>query len=148
MMGAVRQLSTAVLVALAVVSHHEANSLESLPPGTYYYEHPSRSASVLLRKAGRSVIGLDSQEQACFRGFIEGDRIVNATRVDPPYQPDSRLEHRDGIMLNLAEYQRVEDSIAANAPFAATIAPRPSLEEHMRQVDRETLQTCIQFFSH
>lgn len=148
MMGAVRQLTTAVVLAIAVVSQREAIALESLPPGEYYYENPSSFAYVLLRKSGRTVIGLDAQGRACFRGFIEGDHIVNATRVYPPYQPDSRLEHQDGIMLDLAQYQRAESPIAERDPAGMTIAPRPSLEDQMRQVDRATLETCLQFFSH
>ncbi|MBD3884145.1 hypothetical protein IFO70_20570 [Phormidium tenue FACHB-886] len=110
-----------------------AISLEQLPTGRYYYASPEASANlkrrsfVLLRKAGTTVIGFDHRsaaEPACFRGFIEGDRIINATRVLPPYQPDSPLH--SGETLDLTGYQPVEHDVSAQ--------------------EAETLQTCINFF--
>lgn len=121
-----------------------AASLESLPTGQYYYVNSNagsdagsnadaepaerrRQAYVLLRKAGTTVIGVDgrSQTPTCFRGFIEGDRIIDATRVFPPYQPDSRWDTQEEL-VNLSQYQAIEQP--------------PSPEQ------AETLQTCIQFF--
>lgn len=107
-------------------------SLESLPTGQYYYvaseaDKRRTTAYVLLRKAGTTVIGVDGRSPmpACFRGFITGDRIIDATRVFPPYQPDSRLDTQEELM-NLSQYQVIEQD--------------PTDEQ------AETLQTCMQFF--
>ena len=89
-------------------------SLEEQSTGQYYY-----AGYILLRKAGHSAIGIDGRRSqlACFRGFVEGDRIVNATRVLPPYQPDSRWESETGMMVDLSRYQQVgqpdEDQLRA-----------------------------------
>jgi hypothetical protein len=107
--------------------------LEDLPTGQYYYEVPTPTQAeprfVLLRKAGRGVIGLDrrSTSNICFRGFLEGDRIVNAVRVFPPYHPDSKWDSRGGELMNLSRYQQVDRKITATEATA--------------------LQTCLQFFS-
>lgn len=79
-------------------------SLEEQSTGQYYY-----TGYILLRKAGHTAIGVDGRRSRliCFRGFVEGDRIVNATRIMPPYQPDSRWESRDGTMVDLSGYDRV-----------------------------------------
>lgn len=109
-----------------------AASLESLPTGQYYYvtsdaEERRGQSYVLLRKAGTTVIGVDgrSPTPACFRGFIKDDRIIDATRVFPPYQPDSRWDTQQDLM-NLSQYQVIEQD--------------PTDEQ------AETLQTCMQFF--
>lgn len=108
-----------------------ATSLEALPTGQYYYvdgasdrRHPPY---LLLRKAGSTVIGVDgrSRMQPCFRGFIKGDRIVNATRLFPPYRPDSTWDTQEEL-ADLSQYQVVEQD--------------PTDEQ------AETLRTCIQFF--
>jgi hypothetical protein len=75
--------------------------------GQYFYL--SDSGYILLRKAGHSVIGVDGRRSRllCFRGLLEGDRITNAMRIFPPYDPDSRWETRNGTMLDLSEYEQV-----------------------------------------
>lgn len=120
-----------------VASQHKAiaittPALENLPTGQYYYVQseasvPERQRYVLLRKAGSTVIGIDARSRlhSCFRGFIKGDRIVDATRVFPPYQPDSRWDTQDEL-VDLSQYQTIE----------------PDLTDEQS----ETLQTCIQFF--
>ncbi len=109
----------------------QAVSLQEMPTGEYYYSSTSagRPQHVLLRKAGRTVIGIDLQaieDPVCFRGWLEGDRIVNTTWLLPPYQPDARLRHTAGVMLDLATYQSLSDS--------------PS------DRDREALRSCMNFF--
>lgn len=108
-------------------------SLENLPTGEYYYEKIGTregvpSQAILLRKAGRTVIGVQirsASNNPCFRGFAENNRIVNATRVFPPYNPASRSDFREEL-LDLDQYILVEREVS--------------------QGDRATLQTCIQFF--
>jgi hypothetical protein len=133
-MGAIRPVTTAILLLVALITQQDTATLENLPTGEYRYERIAgagrgRPAYVLLRKVGTTVIGLDARslrEQACFRGFIQDNQIVTATRIFPPYQPDSRWEHIEGLMVDLEQYQRVdrEDS----------------------EADRAALQTCIEFF--
>ncbi|HEY9644007.1 MAG TPA: hypothetical protein V6C57_26180 [Coleofasciculaceae cyanobacterium] len=108
--------------------------LEDLPTGQYYYEVPDSSARaerryVLLRKAGHGVIGLDrrSTSNICFRGFLDGDRILNAVQIFPPYHPDSKWASQDGELMDLSRYQRVDREITDEKTVA--------------------LQTCLQFFS-
>jgi hypothetical protein len=108
--------------------------LEDLPTGQYYYEVPTSLTQaeprfVLLRKAGRGIIGLDrrSTSNICFRGFLEGDRIINAVRVFPPYHPDSKWDAREGELMNLSRYQQVDRKITT--------------------AEATALQTCLQFFS-
>lgn len=105
-------------------------SLEMLPTGEYYYESSGagRTSHVLLRKVGRTTIGVDLQaigDPICFRGWLDGNTVVNATWMLPPYQPDSRLRHEDGILLDLTAYRPAIDS--------------PS------ETDRAALRSCLQF---
>ncbi|NJL21623.1 MAG: hypothetical protein HC895_13685 [Leptolyngbyaceae cyanobacterium SM1_3_5] len=86
-------------------------TLEMLPMGEYYYERTGagRPQHVLLRKVGRTTIGVDLQaigEPICFRGWLDGNTVVNATWMLPPYQPDSRLMREDGVFLDLNTYRR------------------------------------------
>ena len=121
-----------VMAILTVQSaRSQVVSLQEKPTGEYYYESTGsgRPQHVLLRKAGRTVIGVDLQaigDPVCFRGWLEGDRIVNATWLLPLYQPDARLTHTEGVMLDLASYHPVSD--------------RPSAP------DREALRSCMNFF--
>lgn len=106
-------------------------TLEMLPTGEYYYESSGagRTEHVLLRKVGRTTIGVNLQaigEPVCFRGWLEGNAIVNATWMLPPYQPDARLIHEDGVLLDLTAYRPSGGS--------------PSED------DRAALRSCIQFF--
>lgn len=97
----------------------EATLLENLPTGQYLYrdggaDGAPRRGSILLRKIGHTVIGLDQRPRAgnaCFRGFLEGDRILNATRIYPPYQPDSRWEQQPGTMVDLSQYRSVDAAV-------------------------------------
>ncbi|MBD1867537.1 hypothetical protein H6F88_31150 [Oculatella sp. FACHB-28] len=119
-----------VLTVPLMSNANPASSLENLPTGEYYYEaiHASEtsSRSILFRKAGRTVIGVQmGANRSCFRGFAEGNRIVNATRVFPPYDPASRQDFQEE-MLDLSQYSPVERA--------------------GRDRDRATLRTCIQFF--
>jgi hypothetical protein len=108
--------------------------LESLPTGQYYYIRKNtppqtHAGYVLLRKAGRTVIGVDGRiplQPVCFRGFIHANQIIHATRVYPPYQPDSRWEVNRDVMVELSSFEPVDRL--------------PSPEQ------LKTLQTCIQFF--
>ncbi|NJN56883.1 MAG: hypothetical protein HC879_04995 [Leptolyngbyaceae cyanobacterium SL_5_9] len=127
--------SLALLVALTASATPDP-SLENLPTGEYYYQ-PSFSGRgagqfVWFRKAGRTVVGVMRSEDGnfCFRGFAEGNQIVDATRVFPPYDPASRQDFQEE-MLDLGEYSQVE---------------RDGQVGRVREGDRTTLQTCIQFF--
>lgn len=108
--------------------------LESLPAGQYYYVRKNippqtQAGYVLLRKAGRTVIGVDGRipnQPVCFRGFIHANQITHATRIYPPYQPDSRWEVNREVMVELSSFEPVD---------------RLPSEEQLK-----TLQTCIQFF--
>lgn len=129
-------LSVALVLSLAVTTNSSGPSLslEDLPPGEYYYEGSYSSEMrgsqyVLLRKVGKTVIGLEVQSRSrnpCFRGFAEENRIIDATRLFPPYHPDSKWEFQQGEALNLNRYHRVEQVGTTG--------------------DRETLQTCIGVF--
>lgn len=106
-------------------------SLEQLPTGLYYYSQPDASPKrpdfVLFRKSGSAIIGWDHRSvtaPACFRGFLDGNQIVHATRVFAPYQPDSQLQQDETIDLTTYE------------------ASQPSLSDSTA----DTLQTCINFF--
>lgn len=165
-MGIIRQMAIGLLVAAGVSQPAIAQSpppqslsLQNLPTGEYYYQRPSppgrpSRAYVLLRKVGRTVIGLDVRlrERACFRGFIEDNRIVDATRVLPPYQPDSQWQYGEGVMLDLDAYQRIPispDSSAADPVIsnqALPYAPISHEGEAITPEDRATLQTCIELF--
>lgn len=119
------------LLSAIAVFVAQSTSFETLPRGEYYYVHltTGRPQHVLLRKAGRTVIGVDLQpigEPMCFRGWFDGDRVVNATWLRPPYQPDSRLTHETGTLLDLTGYQ------------PATTPPSDR--------DQAALQSCMNFF--
>ncbi len=94
-------------------------TLADLPAGSYRYEatHVSSGAEpsqLLLWKRGHTVIGVQSRSATakfCFRGFVEQNRIVNATRVAPPYAPDSRWEALRGDAFNLDDYRRSERAL-------------------------------------
>ncbi|NEQ26964.1 MAG: hypothetical protein F6K28_49695 [Microcoleus sp. SIO2G3] len=131
----VGQITAVLLLSIVVASNSsELTSLEDLPPGEYYYEgsySPQMKGNqyVLLRKSGKTVVGLEVRSRSrnpCFRGFADENRIVNATRVFPPYHPDSKWEFQQGEALNMNQYHRVDQ--------AGTTS------------DRETLQTCLQVF--
>lgn len=103
--------------------------LEQLPTGLYYYSQPNpkRPNFVLFRKSGSTIIGLDHRSAtapACFRGFIDGNQIINTTRVFAPYQPDSQLQQ--GQTIDLTAYSVTEDTVPEDAST--------------------TLKTCISFF--
>lgn len=119
------------LLSLLPIALAQTSALEMLPTGEYYYESAGtgRPQQVLLRKVGRTTIGVNLQaigEPVCFRGWLEENAIVNATWMLPPYQPDSRLMHEDGVLLDLSAYRP-----AIDPPSAA---------------DRAALRSCIQFF--
>ena len=111
--------------------------LRDLENGEYYYERPAatnvvsnriRNEYLLLSKRGRLITGIHLGSQAgalCFRGFIQENTIVDATRIFPPYTPASRWDFQEE-MLDLAPYQQINREITAN--------------------DREALTNCIQFF--
>ncbi|MEM9005074.1 MAG: hypothetical protein AAGE59_16320 [Cyanobacteria bacterium P01_F01_bin.86] len=109
--------------------------LSELPDGEHYYLGHSSSELfdtpyVLFHKWGRIVVGVDSRSPsglACFKGFIEDNTIVDATRVLPPYTPDAEWDYRPGEMLDLSNYERHPDAIAAT--------------------DRSTLSTCLDVFA-
>ena len=115
-------------------SANSAPDLANLPTGRYYFAPPApNSASrrfssfVLFRKSGRTIIGWDRRstiEPACFRGFIQGSQIINATRVFSPYQPDSAFQ--SGETIDLSGYE--------------------STEHEPSEIESKTLQTCINFF--
>jgi hypothetical protein len=126
------QFISSFSLVLALMGSASPNpSLENLPTGEYYYQklatENASSQSVWFRKAGRTVIGVVHAESGnlCFRGFAEGNQIVNATRVFPPYDPASRQDFQEE-MLDLSQYSPVEEA--------------------GRDRDRTTLRTCIQFF--
>ena len=98
---------------LACVTN-QAMDLRDLENGEYYYERPGaadlvtnliRDEYLLLSKRGRLVTGihLGSQDGSlCFRGFIQNNTIVDATRIFPPYTPASRWDFQEE-MLDLAQ---------------------------------------------
>ena len=98
----------------------EQLSLSELPNGEYYYLDAPRSelsanSYVLLHKWGRIAIGIDVRPpsgSACFKGFIQDNRIVDATRVLPPYTPDAQWDYQPGDMLDLSYYNNVADPVA------------------------------------
>ena len=128
--------SSAIAYPLPAPASESSGSLENLPAGQYYYRVTSRDPEpeqpqgyVLLRKAGHSVIGIDRRslnQASCFRGFLAGSRIVNATRIFPPYQPDSKWDRR-GELLDLSRYQ--------------------SIEHHVTDEEADALHRCLAFFS-
>jgi hypothetical protein len=101
------ELASDVLVPLSITTTPFL-PLEEQSTGQYYYAD-GEDRYLLLRKAGHTAIGVDGRRSQllCFRGFVEGDRITNATRIFPPYAPDSRWDARDGTMVDLSRYQQV-----------------------------------------
>lgn len=131
--------STIVLVSLVPRAETSLSlpsiEIADLPTGNYYYESTEPlvenhvpSSGILLRKRGFTVIGVylpSRVPQPCFRGFSKGNRVINATRIYPPYAPDSTMESRQQIDLD--PYARLDDW-------------------EMTERDRDALQTCIQVF--
>ncbi|WP_038015638.1 hypothetical protein [Synechococcus sp. PCC 7335] len=109
--------------------------LSELPDGEHYYAEPTSSEliderSLVLEKWGRIVIGVDtisSSKMACFKGFVDGDAIVDATRVLPPYTPNAEWTYQPGEMISLSDYDRRIEAIAAT--------------------DRTALDICLEVFA-
>ncbi|MEL7314050.1 MAG: hypothetical protein AAFN08_03755, partial [Cyanobacteria bacterium J06559_3] len=88
------------------------------------------NAYLLLQKWGRIVVGVDtlsSSRTTCFKGFVEDNAIVDATRVLPPYTPDAEWTYQPGEMLDLSDYDRRGDAIA--------------------EADRTALNVCLDVFA-
>jgi len=134
-MSGVNRLAAVLVFPLALGGIVQLpTSLENLPTGQYYYENVAggrvEQGYILLRKIGRTVVGIDGRSRTqspCFRGFLEGDRIVDATRIYPPYHTDSRWDAHRGEMVDLGDYQRVNRAITDE--------------------QAETLITCLRIFS-
>jgi hypothetical protein len=111
--------------------NHVSLTLEEQSTGQYFYAAiDAHEQYILVRKAGHSVIGVDGRrsQKICFRGFLDGNRIVNAMRVFPPYAPDSRWESsRSGEFINLSHYLQLDQSPTEDQ--AASLKP------------------CLEFFS-
>jgi hypothetical protein len=120
------EISSDALVPLSV-STPAFLPLAEQSPGQYLYP-VSDSGYILLRKAGQSVIGVDARRSRplCFRGLLEGDRVVNAMRIFPPYDPDSRWDTRDGTMVDLSQYQQAGQA---------------------DEMQEEALQKCLEVFA-
>ncbi|MEL6854074.1 MAG: hypothetical protein AAFO83_03085 [Cyanobacteria bacterium J06607_13] len=109
--------------------------LSELPDGEHYYVQPTSheltgDRALFLKKWGRIVVGVDtlsSSRVTCFKGFVEEDAIVDATRVHPPYTPNAEWTYQSGEMLSLGDYRRRTDAIAAT--------------------DRTALDICIDVFA-
>ncbi|MDB9527000.1 hypothetical protein PN498_13450 [Oscillatoria sp. CS-180] len=110
----------ATVVSIVPLTHLSISPLSEMPNGRHYYSETSASEFldapyVLFQKWGRIVVGIDSSSRsgtACFKGFIEDNAIVDATRVSPPYTPDAAWDYQSGEMLNLSHYYRVTDPIS------------------------------------
>lgn len=130
---------TAILILSVVFTDSPAQAesvkLENMPAGNYYYERlrfseVARNQYVLLRKVGHTVAGIEVRGRSgnpCFKGFVEQNSVVDATRVLPPYNPASKWEHQKGEMLNLDTYRRIDRTFTAR--------------------DNAALQKCIRVFS-
>jgi hypothetical protein len=134
---------TTVLVLSALLTCVSAESipLEELPRGEYYYERveavilsnepqgATQPAFLILGKVGRTVVGMEVglRSASCFKGFVQGNQIVDMTRIFPPYDPASVWNFQPGVAIDLDDYQRVERTLSER--------------------DRHTFQTCIEFFS-
>ncbi|MBE7381023.1 MAG: hypothetical protein F6J95_006400 [Leptolyngbya sp. SIO1E4] len=113
---------------------HEA-FLQELPDGEHYYRGHGASELLtapytLFRKWGRIVVGIhghSAMDAACFKGFLDGSTLVDATRVLPPYTPDAEWDYQPGVMLDLGQYEKVTDPMVA--------------------ADREALEVCLEVFS-
>jgi hypothetical protein len=134
---------TTVLVSSALLTCVSAQSipLEELPRGEYYYEQieavvlsngsqgTAPRSFLVLGKVGRTVVGMEAglRSASCFKGFVQGNQIVDMTRIFPPYDPASAWNFQTGVAIDLDDYQRVERTLSER--------------------DRNTFQTCIEFFS-
>ena len=129
-----------VVLILSVVStgnpaQAEFITLENMPTGNYYYEglrfsEVARSPYILLRKVGHAVAGVEIRGRVgnpCFKGFLDQNSVVDATRVLPPYNPASKWEHQKGEMFNLDSYRRIDRTFTAS--------------------DNAALQKCLRVFS-
>lgn len=129
--------STTLFINAAQTAYGQDRPLLELPDGEYRYLGEASSEFwdqpyVLLQKWGRIVIGVDADlpsEVACFKGFIEGNSIIDATRVLPPYTPDAEWEYQSGEMLNLDQYDRVTEPVA------------------MTDGDTSNLEICLEVFA-
>ncbi|MEL7072254.1 MAG: hypothetical protein AAGN15_26955 [Cyanobacteria bacterium J06581_3] len=109
--------------------------LSELPDGEHYYAKSTSHEltgdhSLFFKKWGRIVVGVDTTSalrMTCFKGFIEEDSIVNATRVLPPYTPSAEWTYQPGEMIDLGDYDRRIEAIAAT--------------------DRTSLNTCLEVFA-
>lgn len=129
---------TSLVVLLLCVPQHMQNltpALFELPDGQHYYAEPTsseltRTRSLFLQKWGRIVVGVDTLSSAgttCFKGFIEEDTIVDATRVLPPYTPNAEWAYQPGEMVDLSDYDRRTEAISAT--------------------DRAALDICLEVFA-
>jgi hypothetical protein len=118
------------IASTAMLLTQRSVTLEEQSTGQYLYTAiDAPEQYILVRKAVHSIIGVDSRrsQKICFRGFLDGDRIVNAMRVFPPYAPDSRWESRSGELVNLSHYLQLD---------------QPPTEEQTN-----SLKPCLEFFS-
>lgn len=99
--------------------------LEKIPTGDYYYiTKQENQSSLLLRKSGFTVIGLEETfPKTCFRGMAENNKIVNVTRLSLPNHPTSM--YSKGEVYNLDNYQ---------------VVPEITIE------DKKALLTCVKAF--
>ncbi len=122
-----------------------ALGLSELPDGEHYYAAPTASElagseliageligdrTLFLQKWGRIVVGVDmvsSANSTCFKGFVEEGKIVDATRVLPPYTPNAEWTYQPGEMIDLSDYDRRIEAIAAT--------------------DRTALDICLEVFA-
>ncbi len=124
-----------LLIGMPQPVQDSALSLSELSDGEHYYSEPSsteltHNAYLFLQKWGRIVVGVDtlsSSRTACFKGFVEGNAIVDATRVLPPYTPDAEWTYQPGEMLDLSGYEIRMDAIA--------------------EADRAALNVCLDVFA-
>jgi hypothetical protein len=119
------------IASTAMLLTQRSVTLEEQSTGQYFYAAiDAPEQYLLMRKAGHSVIGVDGRrsQKICFRGFLDGDRIVNAMRIFPPYAPDSRWESsRSGELVNLSQYVQLDQL--------------PTEEQ------ATSLKPCLEFFS-
>lgn len=128
---------TSIIMTLNIAQWGQGQSLPllTLPNGEYYYSSPSSSEGfdspyILLHKWGRIAVGIDARlptNVACFKGFVDDNRIVDTTVVWPPYAPDAQWQYQPGEMVDLSGYERMID--------AATAA------------DTAALDVCLEVFS-
>ncbi|EDX86608.1 hypothetical protein S7335_4313 [Synechococcus sp. PCC 7335] len=125
----------AVVFLMATCSAQTAaQSFSTWPTGTYRYvsTKPDALSTLLLRKSGSAVIGVELFNRRelpavryCFRGEAKGDRIERITRIAPPYTPASTWESGQELdltelsvlpyemtVLSLAEQTALEDCLS------------------------------------